>query len=169
MAKGKHSHFQYYEILWPYKIIIVYSQQLHLLHLFERLNVPASAFPWSFQFIPWKTALQGNYFATLFPCKIFQEIYFVTLFPCKWQKTNWKTKFFNRDTMEKIWQEWDLNPQPSNQVSTALSIELWSLDENHNFFVNLNQILKKIFWIKNLNMGKGGGAWYLKLFQMLEM
>ena len=65
------------------KTIFVYSQQLHLLHLFERLNVPASAFPWSFQFIPWKTALQGNYFATLFPCKIFQEIYFVTLFPCK--------------------------------------------------------------------------------------
>jgi hypothetical protein len=31
----------------------------------------------SFQFIPCKTAWQGNYFATLFPCKIFQEIYFV--------------------------------------------------------------------------------------------
>jgi hypothetical protein len=23
MAKGKHGHFQYYEILWPFKIIIV--------------------------------------------------------------------------------------------------------------------------------------------------
>jgi hypothetical protein len=49
--------------------------------LFERYNVSAIAFARSFQFIPWKTALQGNYFATLLPSKIFQEIYFVFLFP----------------------------------------------------------------------------------------
>jgi hypothetical protein len=30
----------------------VYFQLLHLLHLFERHNVSASAFPWSFNLIP---------------------------------------------------------------------------------------------------------------------
>ena len=33
--------------------------------------------------------LQGNSFATLFPCKIFQGVYFVTLFCCKRQKINY--------------------------------------------------------------------------------
>jgi hypothetical protein len=91
---------------WHKIINFVYLQPLHLLHLFGRYNASRSAFPWLFQYIPWKTVLQVNYSVRLFPFKIFQEIYFVNLFPCKWQKNPWKTKFFNRDILPKTfhWQ-----------------------------------------------------------------
>jgi hypothetical protein len=70
VAKGKHGRFLYYKILRADKKIIVSSQTQHLFHFLGRNNVPASASPRSFQFIPWKTALQRNNFATLFLSKI---------------------------------------------------------------------------------------------------
>jgi hypothetical protein len=51
------------------------------------------AFPWSFQLNPWKTTLQGNYFAILLPCKIKKKLnmgrrgeegsVFINCFKCK--------------------------------------------------------------------------------------
>jgi hypothetical protein len=41
--------------------------------LFGRNNVSASAFLWSFLFIPWKIVLQGNYSILYFPAKCNRE------------------------------------------------------------------------------------------------
>jgi hypothetical protein len=82
-----------------------YSQPPHLLHLFGRYKVSASAFSWSFQFIPWKTILQENsrkYFATSFPCKIFQGIYFVTLFPYNDRKPTERLSFSTEIQWKKM-------------------------------------------------------------------
>jgi hypothetical protein len=73
----------------------VYLQPLHLLHLFERYDVSASAFPWSFQFIPWKTKtdLQRNYLATLFPAQFSMKLTLSLYFPTNGRKPTERLSF----------------------------------------------------------------------------
>jgi hypothetical protein len=68
--------------------------------LFGRNNVSASVFPWSFQFIPLKAALQGKYFATFFLFKKFSGNLLCHFIAQQMTKNPLREKFFNRNTME---------------------------------------------------------------------
>ena len=105
-------------------------------------------FPTNFQ------VFEGNFH--LFPGNHFPGnllCYFISLktFPGKllihqaFMAIKLDSKFFNANSLEKIWHGWGLNPQPSDHMSVALSKQLWSLDENNYFLVDLNKISFKIF------------------------
>jgi hypothetical protein len=121
-------NFPFFSFVDNHKIFLfTYNHNISLICLEEIMSLQVP-FPGKLLFME----ITLLYFLTKFS----RELSFFTLFPCKWQKINRKTKFLNRVTMEIFWLVRWLNPQPSEHMSTALSIELWSLNENHKFFVN---------------------------------
>ena len=107
-------------------------------------------FPGHFCLFPGQLLCREITLLLYFPAKFSREFTLSLYFPANDRKPTERLSFSTELQWKKVWLVWGLNPQPSDHMSTALSIELWSLDENSNFLSTLFKFyrifLKKQIW-----------------------